>query len=538
MNKRIIAIALLLLSMLSLTFLLSKNSKWSDFYTTESEWNKIIETREETNEELIFDLKLNRYEIIYDQTQNKWYYSLLENNSSAYNPTVQYKIHKPNVKIAFKNQKIAEHQIESNEEIEFMAYTDNQYRIYKLACTTLPIMDIKYRKEETIGQDSNTQMTMTLFDNGKNATTRVIASDGTIHVRGGTTVVFPKKGYKLELTTESAGNNKRKNNISLLGMRQDNEWILYAGYNDQEKIRNVFSSNLWTESCGKNNSFGLTNGVEYKYVELFFNEEYWGLYALGYGIDSTQMQLAEDEKGNRIEYIFKKDIWSDAEETLEEGEYSLFGYELKGKESENQKAWNKLKAFHQTMIASKDINELYQITDINTSIDIYLFYNLIQGVDHVNDDGSNLKNTFLTLKNKNGQDVIVYTPWDFDMTFGNLWNQDAKNYTLPYEIPVTKNFEMTRNVITYIRSLNDKKINDLIVKRYNELRTDKWSDKSINRMIDYYENRIYLSGSYERDQQRWPDGTYQKENDKLDVFRGYVLERLKQLDSFIEKLSK
>ena len=168
------------------------------------------------------------------------------------------------------------------------AYNDSFYHEYALVCTTLPLMNIE---SDTQVGDEDVPVHMTLFDNRKGAAQRLTQSDGDMHIRGGSTRTYPKKGYKLSLTKESLGNNVRLNKVSLLGMRQDDDWILYAAYNDPEKIRNVFSSVLWKNTCAMDNAFGIDNGMEYRYVELFLNGEYWGLYALGYPIDDLQLSI-------------------------------------------------------------------------------------------------------------------------------------------------------------------------------------------------------------------------------------------------------
>ena len=88
--------------------------------------------------------------------------------------------------------------------------------------------------------------------------------------------------------------------------RTDGEWLLYSAYNDQERIRNVFSSNLWFTGNAGANRFGIKNGMEYRYLELFLNGEYWGLYALGYPLDSKQMQPETDSRAVKNIYMFKK----------------------------------------------------------------------------------------------------------------------------------------------------------------------------------------------------------------------------------------
>ena len=110
-----------------------------------------------------------------------------------------------------------------------------------------------------------------------------------------------------------------ENQQSVLGMRCDGDWMLYAGYNDQEKIRNVFSANLWYESCAENNIFDVKNGMEYRYVETFFNDHYMGLYAIGFPIDELQLELQHALKSDHVsEFLLKKMRWVENIETDEE----------------------------------------------------------------------------------------------------------------------------------------------------------------------------------------------------------------------------
>ncbi len=54
-----------------------------------------------------------------------------------------------------------------------------------------------------------------------------------IEIRGSTSQAYPKKQYGFE-TQDSNGNN---NNVSLLGLPPENDWILYAPYGDKSLIR-------------------------------------------------------------------------------------------------------------------------------------------------------------------------------------------------------------------------------------------------------------------------------------------------------------
>ena len=418
--------------------------------------------------------------------------------------------------------------ISKNDVIDFVAYSDSSYSRYQLRCTTLPLMNIDCEEEIT---EENAVMRMRLFDNRKESTQRVISSDGLIHVRGGSTKSFPKLGFKISLTTDSLGGNIRENKRSLLGMRQDDDWILYAAYNDQEKIRNVFSSNLWMDTCGENNSFGIENGMRYEYIELFLNGEYWGLYALGYPIDDLQLKINDNSK----ECIYKKILWTSEYPISYTEEGEIGGYRIASK---GKKDWCLLYDFYEKLNDEQTDNEwCYSSVDIRNAIDYSLFVNLIQGIDNV--ENNLTKNMYLTaVECEDGTYKFLYTPWDMDITWGNNWDTDAHNLTIPYSLNATYNLPMESGPLYMLLINHDSYAWETLLDRYWELRSDLWSEENISRMLEEYENQIFGSGAYMRDMVRWPEGSYEEPELKLSVFKEYVSERLREIDLYYGKLEK
>lgn len=531
MNKKRILffIVLIALVLIYIMFFYTKNVQYNKLVVDEETWNNLINERTITDNNLIEDLKFNDYEVFYENNQCTYYYSILENSSNGYNPYIQYKINKQNAKIAV-NKEITDELIENNDTILLLVYTDTEFSIYNLKCTTLPLLNINCKQfEDASTSDDTFDMSLSLFDNSKNASNRVIESEGKIHRRGGMSSSFPKLGYKISLTTESLGNHTRNNNVSLLGMRKDDDWILYAAYNDQEKIRNVFAMNLWTESCAQNNMFDVNNGNEYKYIELFVNNNYWGLYALGYPIDEKQLNLDIDD-----EYMFKKIQYNTAEEdVLTQNTLEMEFYKLVNHTSNEEDAWNSLKNYYITLLQSHDTQELYDISDINNVIDYYLFQEFIQGND--NAVGMHLKNVFITFKKQNDRRVVLYSPWDYDLSMGNIYEDGAiaQNAVLPYGVEVDKKIDFRFNSIGSLERQNDANIVNLIKSRYKTLRETYWSEEHLEELISKYSKEIYDSGAYQRDINRWPNGTYNNEGKKLTAFKAYVFERLKYVDGVI-----
>ena len=507
---------------------LSENSvRYTECIVEQQEFEKITAERVQTAglaDALIFDDEV----LFFDGLSRTFYYSLVEGNESAYDPKVELIGRGGNLEIAFLSDEITPEMIENNQAVAFLTYTEEEYSTYYLKCTTLPVMHIACEGIPTadeIGVDDPPRpMNMTVFDNRRGAVSRMTVSEGEINVRGASSkYYYPKKGYKISLTQKSAGDHLRANDVSLLGMRQDNDWILYGAYNDQEKIRNVYSSNLWQYSCAEDNEYGVNTGAEYKYLELFVNGEYRGLYALGYSIDKKQLQL--DVEGGR-EALYKVSNWVDSS-TVYYG--NLEGYEVKGM-GEREDNWSPLSDYFSKLYLEPADNEgLYQGIDIDNAIDIYLFFNLIQGIDNVS--GKLTYNMFVAMKgNEQGGITALYCPWDMDRSWGN--DQDL------YDMAPDRNCIMESGYLNQLMLNGDDAVWEKIFDKYRKLRSTVWSEESLNAMIDEYEADIFDSGAFLRDKERWPEGAYADPTDKLDVFRDYVMERLRETDDYYERMEK
>ena len=89
-----------------------------------------------------------------------------------------------------------------------------------------------------------------------------------IEVRGRWSRRFPKKSYAVELREPDGSNH----DASLLGLPADDDWILYAAYNDRTLIRNV----LAYETARRMGRYAART----RFVELRLNGRYHGVYVL------------------------------------------------------------------------------------------------------------------------------------------------------------------------------------------------------------------------------------------------------------------
>lgn len=534
-KKIISAVAILiLLATIFFVFVCFSGNRWSKYKADSSSYEKIKSERTVSDAKLIESIQFNGFDLFFDKINNRWFYSLVEGDKKQNNPIVSVNVNDKNVKFVTMGDIL-------DKDAKILAYTDDVYVEYELVSTTLPVMNIACDKmpiKDDNGEMKDVSCDMRLFDNRKSVNNRIMDSAGEIRVRGSSTTVHPKLGYKLQLRRKE-GDKVKNNDLSLLGMRSDDDWVLYAAYNDYEKVRSVFSANLWYDSCADDNIFGVKNGMQYKFIELFFNDEYYGLYALGYPIDEKQLGLKATSDSASSEYSYKKTAWVSEKEINLNVRDDNKGYSLltKFENPDDYSAWWPLRHYYQTVFTVTEGQGalLYNLIDYNNAIDMYLYILMIQGEDHIHDYA--LRNMYITAKSTENSHVMMYTPWDMDITWGLKWDSNGWDYNRTISYGYSPNdsdmFVMKSSAVNALLEINDPLIRQFIVARYSELRKNAWSEENIDKMIDGYEKDIFDSGAFERDKERWPYGNYCKESDKLNVFKKYVHDRLKAMDEYV-----
>lgn len=500
---------------------------YAELCISEAEMQEIMADRSQASQALYKEILFNEYALIYDNRDNRFFYSLVENSETAYNPYVKCVSAGTDVRLAIVGREITDEVIRNGEEFGLLFYTDKEYEYVKLAFTTLPLLSVEYEGELSIDEDIPAPMKLRMFDNREDATQRIIDAAGEIHYRGRSSRYYPKKAFRFTLYTNSVGENRRENKTALLGLREDGDWILYAAYNDDVKVRNVFSSKIWKESSSESNSCGVDNGMEYKWTELFVNGQYWGLYALGYPIDATQLKMTAGE------YMYAKTEPGTLEKNIDPySEGAIEPYRIRKLGVNAEESWEPLSKFY---IAMRDSSDSYaafrKITDRQNSIDLYLFLNLIQGVDHADIRGANLTfNLYLTNKFCEGgtRQVMLYTPWDMDRTWGKGFASEGRFVT------PDQNVIMETNLVHFLLEEDDEEIKEQLVQRYYELRESTWSEEHLLEILNTYEKQIFLSGAYARDITRWPETNANVKD--LSEFKKYVLERLSYMDIYIQQI--
>ncbi len=505
---------------------ISDRNYYSQFLLSEADFQQIKTGRKESKKELLSGFSINNFPLIYDETESRWFYTRSDDKRYSDFP-LNFDSTVSNVKIAFSEE------LHPGGTVPLIAYTDEEYKTYSLIYTSLPLIHLECETTD-IPYRPSIPVRFTLFENSAKTRQPIIFSDGIIHLRGNGTRKYSKKPFRITLTTQPAGNEFKENDSSLLGMRQDGDWLLHPAYVDQEKIRNVFSSNLWFNSCAGDNIFGIKNGMEYHFVELFLNHQYWGLYAISYPIDVKQMDIYPKSNGEYEEFLFKQKYWGPVNPDYSDLKEYL-PLQFSTSEANEDYGFSILKLYLEN-VDSNARNGLYN-NDEKNAIDIWLFTKLIQAMDSISFPGK-MNNIIYTIKILDGERKIIYTPWDMDATWGNSFNFGLYGKDIIYQLdPSDNTLEMTLNPVSVLlHQENNSKIIQKIRQRYEELRSYRWSNEVIDEMLDEFENEIYNSGAYVRDMERWPGGAYQDPYLGLSVFKTYVHKRLLSMDDYIERL--
>ena len=493
------------------------DGRLSSLQLTEKDFDAIVGRASETDSDLVQTIRFNDEKLFYDRDSDTFFYSLIENDVERFDPEVSFETFGTGIKLGFLETELNEQDIENNRTYDLIAYNSDSWHVYHLKCTTLPMMNIK--TEHEIFGDPPVTFKMEMFDNRAEADVRYFDSVGTIHYRGASTSSYPKIGYKIKLYTSIGKTNKR--NVSLLGMREDSSWMLYPGYTDPLRVRNVFSSVFWNRSCASSNAFGLANGYELKYIELFVNDSYHGLYALGFMPDEKMLQIDESQH----EVIYKNRQWFDFTDPNKYPYDEVFKIvnDFSGfSEYDTSDRWKDLLDYCAVLNSGASFDEMMNYVDHDNYIDFWLFMYLLQGVDQAEE--VNVKNFIITAKNTGDGYRMVYTPWDMDRTWGLGFKGDSTDVTLtrPFMFGPFGIYDPDHN----------EEVFQMLSGRYAELRSTKWSDDNLAELMDEFDSQIFKSGAYQRDIERWPTSYIMEPPYGLGTFKEYVLQRMEYCDEY------
>jgi len=400
----------------------------------------------------------------------------------------------------------------------------------------LPIVIIQ-TDNRTLTNSEKTGATMKVIDNGSKrnkVTDPANGYDGNIKIklRGNSSLFFDQKRFTFETVTSEG----KANNVELLGMPADNDWVLLAPYNDISMMRDVFAFDMWTNMGHW--------APRTRYCEVVMNGRYIGVYILCEKIKrgENRIDIAKlkktDTEGIELTggYIVRVDPPDEGEKSFQSDVPGLisnggfggmggfgggFGGGMGGFGGGGRATvtWSYFypKSDKLTPEQEKYISDYIKTTEkvIQSEnfadpkngyakyIDVESFVDYIIHTElSLNADG--LKRSTYFYKDKQNPDgtggkLHAGTVWDYNLAYGNCNFANANNI----EAWVYNGSETNPTPAMWKRLMEDPNFVAKVKARWKELRKGYLSDANIDKFID--EHAALLKESQARQYAKYPD---------------------------------
>ena len=388
--------------------------------------------------------------------------------------------------------------------------TLNQYTLY---FTQLPIISID--STTTIVDEPKVLANFVYSDNEQ-----VLISNIGIEIRGGGSQSYPKKTYDLEFWEDDLG--EETNNVQFGDLRSDDDWILDGLYNEPLRLRSYVANKLWLEihtSSYLGEEANAKSGANVKYVEMFLNNQYNGVYNLSEQVDKKQLKLKSFNDNIRGE-LYKGFSWGASTFTdlpdYDNGSRIWSGYEIKYPKEDQITDWDNIYQFTDFVINSSNIdftNDIWAKFDIDNYSDYFIFLNLIRATDNTG------KNIYLAKYNTN--EPYFHVPWDLDGCFGTIWNGTNEEIT---------NDILSNGLINRVIGLNPNNISSSIASKWFNFRNNILNNDVLSNSILEQYNFLQNNKIYEREAIVYSNYAFSQED--LSYTLTWLENRLTYLDTY------
>jgi hypothetical protein len=307
-----------------------------------------------------------------------------------------------------------------------------------------------------------------------------------IEQRGESSIDFAKKSFSIELQNADSSNN----NVSLLGLPKENDFVLNGPYSDKTMLKNVLTYELFRRTGRW--------APRTRYIELVVNDEYEGIYVLTEKLkrDENRVDIDKltfddksslDNSGGYILRRDKKNKLSSAEwwtSPIEQPFHERMWYEYYDPEYDEltraQKAYIRgwMRKFDKAMSNPEfeDLQDGYRkYINVTSFIDMMFVNEISKGIDNY------LFSTYFHKENDaDGGRLVAGPPWDYNLGYGNVdygENWDAKE-TYGWCYP------QWSRIYWYERLMEDERYRDQVHCRWTMFRKTIFTDESIVAFID------------------------------------------------------
>lgn len=376
--------------------------------------------------------------------------------------------------------------------------------------------------------------------------------------RGSSALGYDKKSYAVKLRDADG----KSADGSFFGLREDNNWILDAMAVDRSCMRNRVSTDLWNDFAtqpyyqrdGREDE-GRT-GTRGRFVEVFLNGRYHGLYCMTEKMDRKQLKLKKYKEAENGEpdvvrgTLYKSSQWSyevlmghepdvryypghsprpydnnNRQETWADFEVKYPDYE------EERIDWGPLWRAINFVATSSDehfADSVSEYFDRPVLDDYYLFIELMLATDN---HGKNMYFFNYNIQEEADGRKLGIAPWDLDGTWGRRWDGSSQ-LTGPRQDFETYLWANEHGTFTLYDRLAASRLQwrEALAARYAQLRESYFSEASLTGRFRAYAELFAESGADRREERRWQNYHPDLQAD-VDYICNWIEQRLDWLDA-------
>lgn len=371
---------------------------------------------------------------------------------------------------------------------------------------------------------------------GPDASDTINEAPAQVKARGNWTLNYPKKSIRIKFA-------EKQNLLGLNEGRAFKSWVLLAEWKDLAMLNNATALFMAHNILGADGYYC----SDYRFVQLYLNGEYWGVYLLAeqQEVNSGRVDIAEAE-GDEQEtgYFFEYDYYFYEEASLPEGdpvfEISHYGslaeqrgYTVKSDTAYDNQVeylekcmriiyricheavtYDKHFAFDSSYTSIVSIEgsspqeTVGQVVDLASLVDTYILSDIVYNPD------INWSSFYISLdmSESSNKKLTFQAPWDFDSCFG-----------IRYEYCDSQYLNAAASGNPWFSLFADEDwFQEMVSARWDELCEAGLPEKTLA-LIDTFEDTYesYFNENYER----WPERITEGNHELTDEINGFTTQR-------------
>ena len=393
----------------------------------------------------------------------------------------------------------------------------------RLYITSLPVVVVDYSGGDLY--ENRVPGTMTIYDPDETdfgGHLLPAVYDITIGYRGQSSRNYKKHNYTIHLWE-----NGEQYKTSILGMRRDDDWILYGHMNDQIRLRNTVAMKVWDEfyTLPWSRDSGAISGV---FCELIIRGKYNGLYRMSERLDRKQAQI-DKENGQIVRSVQASSSgvnlvnFSNVNLRPPHDSELWYNMEIKYPKAENVTAadWERFADLLHFAATSGDEEFAAHIGEY---IDIDNFASYYVYIIAIGSSGNMTKNLYFVMNDKQADPRYLLLPWDVDGSFAR--SNDANKA----EVGMLSSNRLFERLV----KTNAGGFCDLCREKWNTAKQTVLSSEHFIYLFTQYYDWLDESAVWQREANAWPEFktfTFQPERE-LKYISEYMTQRFAFVDAF------